>query len=157
MIFSVSRKTVRFLLPGGLWLLLGVPSFAGESAPDEAPAISLFDGIRSGVLRVSAEGTGGDRMNLAVTNRSSRRLRVVLPPGLLASGVTGQFGGGGFGGGGLGGGGFGGGLGGGGGGGGGFGGGGLGGGGFGGGGGGGLGGGLGGAPSRQRWRLPRSA
>ena len=145
MITSIFRKTAPVLISGGLWFLtLGAASFAAESDSDtaEAPAISLFDGIRSGVLQVSAEGTGGDQMNLSVTNRSTERLRVVLPPGLLASGATGQFGGGGFGGGGLGGGGLGGGGGGGlGGGGGGFGGGGLGGGGFGGGGGGGLGGG----------------
>jgi hypothetical protein len=76
--------------------MLGTPSFA--AAPDpyvtEARTIGLLEGIRTGVLRVSAEGTGGDRMNLSVTNRSTRRLRVVLPPGLVAAGAAGQFGGG---------------------------------------------------------------
>src|SRR4051794_36156594 len=101
---SISRMTATLLLPGGLWLsMLGGASWAAESKPDEAAAINLFDGVRSGILQVSAEGTGSDQMNLSVTNRSSQRLRVVLPPGLLASGVAGQFGGGGFGGGGLGG------------------------------------------------------
>jgi hypothetical protein len=43
-------------------------------------------------------------MMVNVTNTTNRQLRVVLPPGLVASGATGQFGGGGFGGGGFGGG-----------------------------------------------------
>jgi hypothetical protein len=87
------------LLSGGLGLLaLGGRSLADEPGPDEAPSLGLFDGLRSGALRASAEGTGGDRMTLSVTNRSSRALRVVLPPGLLASGAAGQFGAGAFGG-----------------------------------------------------------
>jgi hypothetical protein len=119
------------------------PAVASEPSPEAVdhpvPSVGLFDGLRQGALAVSAEGSGDGRMVLSVTNRSPRPLRVVLPPGLIASGATGQFGGGGFGG--AGGGGFGGG---------GLGGGGLGGGGLGGGlggggfGGGGLGGGLGG-------------
>jgi hypothetical protein len=150
MLSSRSRMIMSVLLSGGLGLFsLGGRSHAAEPKADANPALSLFDGLRSGVLQVSAKGTGGDRMTLSVTNRSARPLRVVLPPGLLASGAAGQFGGGGFGGGGFGGGGFGGGgFGGGqggfGGGQGGFGGGGLGGGGFGGGGQGGFGGGQGG-------------
>ena len=97
------------LLSAALGLLgFGGRALAAEPKTEDAPALGLFDGLRSGVLRVSAEGTGGDRMTLSVTNRSSRPLRVVLPPGLIASGAAGQFGGGGFGGGGLGGGGFGG-------------------------------------------------
>ena len=93
MIASIIRKTAPVLISGGLWFLtLGAASFAAEPDSDtaEAPTISLFDGIRSGVLKVSGEGTGGDQMNLSVTNRSTERLRVVLPPGLLASGATGQ-------------------------------------------------------------------
>ena len=49
---------------------------------------------------MQAEGTGDGRISIAVTNKSDRQLNVVLPPGLVASGATGQFGGGGFGGGG---------------------------------------------------------
>ena len=112
-----------------------------------------------GDISVKAEGSGDGRMTLSLTNRTKRHLRVVLPPGLIASGVTGQFGGmggGGMGGGGMGGmggggmGGMGGGMGGGG-----MGGGGMGGGGMGGGGmGGGMSGGMGGraaARCRRRW------
>ena len=37
-------------------------------------------------------------MVLSVKNKSSKALRIILPPGLIASGASGQFGGGGFGG-----------------------------------------------------------
>ena len=43
---------------------------------------------------MTAEGTGDGRMTLSLTNRTNPKLRVVLPPGLIASGATGQFGGG---------------------------------------------------------------
>ena len=81
---------------------------AETPAKAEAPVIDLFTGLRSGELGVQAEGADGGAMTLAVTNRGRRPLRVVLPPGLIASGAAGQFGGGGFGGGGMGGGGMGG-------------------------------------------------
>ena len=54
---------------------------------------SLFDAVRQGDVSVDAEGTGDGRMTLSLTNRTSKKLCVVLPPGLIASGVTGQFGG----------------------------------------------------------------
>ena len=41
-------------------------------------------------------------MTLTVTNKTRRQLRVVLPPGIIAQGATGQFGGMGGGGGGMG-------------------------------------------------------
>src|SRR5262249_50353988 len=63
------------------------------------------EGIRAGALSVAAEGSGDGRMILSVKNKSPRAVRVVLPPGLVASGASGRFGGGGFGGGGGGGGG----------------------------------------------------
>jgi hypothetical protein len=132
--WSLARSSAAFWIGGALCAaVLTGPAGASEPAPKardtSIPTVDLFDGLRQGTVSVSAEGTGDGRMALSVTNNSNRPLRVVLPPGLLASGATGQFGGGGFGGGGGGG----------------FGGGGLGGGGgFGGGGGGGGGGGLGG-------------
>ena len=112
------------------------------TAPADEPGVNLLEAARSGSVSLEAEGTGDGRMMIRVTNRTGRKLKVVLPPGLVASGATGQFGG--MGGGGMGGGGMGGGMGGGGGGMGGMGGGGLGGGGMGGGGMGGGGGGMGG-------------
>ncbi len=68
------------------------------------PGVSLFDAVKTGAVSVDAEGTGDGNMAIVVTNNTNRKLRVVLPPGLVASGATGQFGGmGGMGGGGMGG------------------------------------------------------
>jgi hypothetical protein len=61
-----------------------------QSAP---PALGLLDAMRSGAISVDAQGQGDGNMNLIVTNQTKRKLRVVLPPGLVASGATGQFGG----------------------------------------------------------------
>jgi hypothetical protein len=72
--------------------------------PDDIRSVNLLEGLRSGQLAVEAKGTGDGRMTVSVTNRTRKSLRVVLPPGLVASGSSGQFGGmGGFGGGGMGG------------------------------------------------------
>src|SRR5262249_16854024 len=57
------------------------------------PSMTLFEGIRAGALSVAAEGSGDGRMILSVKNKSPRAVRVVLPPGLVASGASGQFGG----------------------------------------------------------------
>jgi hypothetical protein len=100
----------RAVVGGGL-LALGLAGTAWGDEPErpaqgkeEVPSVSLFDGLRSRRLAVEAEGLGDGRMTLTVTNRTDRKLRVVLPPGLVASGASGQFGGIGGGGGGLGGG-----------------------------------------------------
>jgi hypothetical protein len=109
MICTPVRWSFSAWLAGGLFaLVLAVPAPALEPSPRAAePPVSpldLFDGLRSGALAATAEGSGDGRMILSVTNRSRRPLRILLPPGLIASGASGQFGGGGFGGGGLGGG-----------------------------------------------------
>jgi hypothetical protein len=65
---------------------------ASQPAAEE-PGISLFDAARSGAVTVGAEGTGDGMMNVNITNNTNRKLKVVLPPGLVASGVSGQMGG----------------------------------------------------------------
>jgi hypothetical protein len=65
-----------------------------SSAPEAEPAtIDVLQGLQTGRLSATAKGTGDGRMTLLLTNRTSKKLRVVLPPGLIASGATGQFGG----------------------------------------------------------------
>jgi len=59
----------------------------------EIAEISLLDAARAGDVSIDAEGIGDGRMIVAVTNHSPRKLNVVLPPGLVASGTTGQYGG----------------------------------------------------------------
>jgi hypothetical protein len=59
----------------------------------DLPGIDLLDAMKKGLVGVQAEGTGDGRMTLSVTNRTNRPLRVVLPPGIVAQGATGQMGG----------------------------------------------------------------
>ena len=75
------------------------PSSSSTPATEEQlPTMDVLEGLRSGKLAASAEGTGDGRMTIHLTNRTNRKLRVVLPPGLVATGATGQFGGMGMGG-----------------------------------------------------------
>ena len=60
----------------------------------QAEPIDLLEGLRTRALKAEAEGTGDGSMAVAITNRTRKPLRVVLPPGLIAAGATGQFGGG---------------------------------------------------------------
>ena len=60
----------------------------------DTPTVDVLKGVKSGQLSVTAEGTGDGKITLSLTNRTNTKLRVVLPPGLIASGATGQFGGG---------------------------------------------------------------
>jgi hypothetical protein len=109
---SPRLQGLSLLVVGGL-LLLAPASQARADEPaltpqvqnskeDEVPTYNLLDALRDGIVSVNAEGIGDGRMILSVTNKTKRQLRVVLPPGLIASGTTGQFGGmggmGGFGG-----------------------------------------------------------
>ena len=54
---------------------------------------TLLEAMSQGLVSVQAEGTGDGRINMSVTNKTSRPLRVILPPGIVAQGATGQFGG----------------------------------------------------------------
>jgi hypothetical protein len=69
-----------------------------QSTPPDVSADPLstdvLTGLRSGQLSATATGRRDGRITLSVTNQTNSRLRVVLPPGLLVSGTTGQFGGG---------------------------------------------------------------
>jgi hypothetical protein len=77
----------------------------GAKDDEGIPEVNLLDAMRDRMVSVKAEGIGDGRMTLSVTNRTGKKLRVVLPPGIIAQGATGQFGGmGGMGGGGMGGG-----------------------------------------------------
>src|SRR4051812_38426300 len=100
-------------IPGTPRLLAAPPPSGAPGAmavvPGEEPQVATIDvleGIRTRQIAAKAEGTGDGRMTLSLTNLTPRKLRVVLPAGLIASGASGQFGGmGGRGGGGMGGGG----------------------------------------------------
>lgn len=97
-----SLGLVRAAFGAGLILLSGsaISNYHARAA-DPAPApdspalpatesISVLQGQAQGLLKVDARGAGQDRVRVTLTNSSPKRLNVVLPPGLVASSVTGQ-------------------------------------------------------------------
>ena len=94
---AFARLVLPIALFGGLLLTPFGLSRGDEKAAKkkvvDIPEVSLLDAVRAGDVAVEAEGIGDGRMMISVTNNSSRRLNVVLPPGLIASGASGQMGG----------------------------------------------------------------
>jgi hypothetical protein len=80
------------------------PRTAADSEPSAGPVtiatdtVNLLAASRAGDLDVAARGHGQERVQLSIHNRSSRRLNVIVPPGLVASSTAGQGRGGGGGG-----------------------------------------------------------
>jgi len=52
--------------------------------------VDILEAGRAGDLNVVAKGQGQDRVHLTLHNRSTRRLNVVVPPGLVAASAVGQ-------------------------------------------------------------------
>lgn len=83
----------------GAWTARAQAPAAGDIEPSSAPAgvatetVDLLGGRNAGDLEVVARGHGQDRVHLSIRNRSSHRLNVVIPPGLVASSAVGQPGG----------------------------------------------------------------
>src|SRR5438874_11527941 len=113
------RQSIRVLTAfiAGNLLMAFLPAMAAadgpqDQSPDKAsqdvPTHSLLSAMDKGLVGVRAEGIGDGRMTMSVTNRTNRPLRVILPPGIVVQGATGQMGGMGGMGGGMGGGGMGG-------------------------------------------------
>src|SRR5271157_3484661 len=63
------------------------------SDDDNIPTYNLLEAMNQGLVGVEASGRGDGRMTVSVTNNTKKQLRVVLPPGIIAQGATGQFGG----------------------------------------------------------------
>ena len=104
---SPIRVLAALLATGFVILMPGSPVFADESkghprttagpsqtqqTPD-IPTINLLDALRDKQVSAQIEGTGDGRVTLSLTNRTHRKLRVVLPPGIVAQSATGQMGG----------------------------------------------------------------
>ncbi len=72
----------------------------GEPIPgpeSTAEAVKVLDAEKAGSLAVDVRGQGQDRVRVSLRNTSSKRLHVVIPPGLVAASAAGQgAGGGGF-------------------------------------------------------------
>jgi hypothetical protein len=84
----------------GAWTARAQTPAVGETEPSSAPAglatetVELLEGRNAGDLDVVARGHGQDRVHLSIHNRSSHRLNVVIPPGLVAASALGQGAGG---------------------------------------------------------------
>jgi hypothetical protein len=84
-----------------------VTAAISDPEPSSAPVdvatetVDLLKASKTGDLGVVARGQGQDRVHLTIKNRSTRRLNVIVPPGLVAASSVAQGRGGGAGGGGL--------------------------------------------------------
>jgi hypothetical protein len=100
---------VRAWSAAGLLSFLTLPSaFADEpadpvpSAAAQATTVKILDARKAGDLNVELRGRGQAQVRMVLKNTSTKRLNVVIPPGLVAASTVGQgAGGGGPGGGGL--------------------------------------------------------
>lgn len=87
----------------GAFLLTSPAPAADPSGPvpgDETnvETVQILDARNSGAIDLTVRGQGDDQVRVTLKNTSKKRLRVVLPPGLVASSAAGQPGalGGGF-------------------------------------------------------------
>ena len=97
-----NRWLVRALTASGLlsssWLGLSAAGEPAEPVPGaeaQAETVQVLAAEKAGALAIEVRGQGQDRVRVGLRNTSGRRLNVVLPPGLVASGMAGQAGGGG--------------------------------------------------------------
>ena len=94
-----------FAASGILTLMAAGSSMADEpseplpGANSAIETVKVLDAEKAGTLGVEVRGAGQESVRVLLKNQSSRKLRVILPPGLVASNAVGQPGGGGGGGG----------------------------------------------------------
>ena len=79
------------------------PAFGEPEGPVPSPAlaapidtVSVLQAKKAGDLAMELRGAGETKVRISLKNTSDRKLKVVLPPGLVASSVTAQGRGGGF-------------------------------------------------------------
>jgi len=76
-------------------LMLGVSAGGEPREPipgdeSDAETVKVLEAQKAGTLAVEVRGQGEDRVRVTLKNNSTKRLNVVIPPGLVASSVTGQ-------------------------------------------------------------------
>jgi hypothetical protein len=77
---------------------LAEPEEPTPSSRGVTETVRVLDAKRSGELSLELRGQGQDRVRVSLRNTSTKRLNVILPPGLVASSAAGQGGRGGGGG-----------------------------------------------------------
>jgi hypothetical protein len=73
----------------------GEPEEPLPGADAQAETVKVLEAEKAGMLAVDVRGNGQDKVKISLKNSSSKRLNVVLPPGLVASSATAQGGAGG--------------------------------------------------------------
>jgi hypothetical protein len=74
------------------------PPAAADTEPSSGPigvateTVNLLHANKAGDLNVVARGHGPEKVHLSIRNRSTRRLNVIVPPGLVAASSVGQGG-----------------------------------------------------------------
>ena len=68
----------------------GEPEEPIPGADAQAETVKVLEAERSGEIAVEVRGQGQDKVRVSLKNTSGKRLNVVLPPGLVASGAIGQ-------------------------------------------------------------------
>jgi hypothetical protein len=96
-------RRVRAWSAAGLFACAAVAgAFADEPAnplpaPDStARAVDILKAEQDGLIQLKVRGQGADRVRFSLQSSSKQRLRIVLPPGLVAACTTAQGGAGGF-------------------------------------------------------------
>jgi hypothetical protein len=98
MLIGPSIATAQTEKPATAVTVTGAVTDPEPSSPPVEVAtetVDLLKASKTGDLAVVARGQGQDRVHLSIKNRSSRRLNVIVPPGLVAASSVGQGGGGG--------------------------------------------------------------
>jgi hypothetical protein len=70
--------------------LIAAPGRAGEPAASDAGSVRILDAQKAGLVQVEARGQGEDHVQVRIHNSTDRRLRVVLPAGLVAAAAASQ-------------------------------------------------------------------
>jgi hypothetical protein len=97
MLIGGSIATAQTEKPAAAVTVAGAVTDSEPSSPPVEVAtetVELLKARKTGDLAVVARGQGQDRVHLTIRNHSSRRLNVIVPPGLVAASSVGQGAGG---------------------------------------------------------------
>ncbi len=86
----LGRTAAGLLATAALAFGLAISVRAGD--PADAETVKILDAAKSGDLAVTVRGAGESKVKFTIENKSDKRLKVVIPPGLVASATAGQGG-----------------------------------------------------------------
>jgi hypothetical protein len=92
----MSTRSIHAARLAQAWALVALlvspasPARADEGSTPDVSTLSILDAQRSGAVQVVARGQGANQVRFTITNKSDRRLNVVIPPGLVAAASVSQ-------------------------------------------------------------------